>query len=219
MGTRALVADADALDTALMARFRDTHDPAAFERLHRQASGRVLAWVRRLLNERQSSLDPLEICQDTFVNVYRYSRRFRDESPSSFRVWVRTIASNCVRRALSVRPGGGSVAGLEEAADCRPGPPGRFQDREEALALTVAWLLFLEHYARAYDGLSPRDRTALHRVEIEGESYAHVARRLRVGSSNMKMIMFRARQRLLRGMQRSMGGAQELCAAPSDALG
>jgi DNA-directed RNA polymerase specialized sigma24 family protein len=130
-----LAAEADALDTALMARFRDTHDPLAFERLHRQASGRVLAWVRRLLRERQSSLDPLEICQDTFVNVYRYSRCFRDESPASFRVWVRTIASNCVRRALTVRQGAGP-AGLEEAPDRRPGPPGRFQAREEALALT-----------------------------------------------------------------------------------
>jgi RNA polymerase sigma factor (sigma-70 family) len=186
-----------------MARFRDTHDPLAFERLHQHASGRVLAWVRRLLNERRSSLDPLEICQDTFVNVYRYSRRFRDESPGSFRVWVRTIASNCVRRALAVRPSGGPV-GLDEATDRRPGPPGRFQAREEALALTVAWFLFLEHYARAYDGLSPRDQAALCMVEIEGQSYAQVARRLRVGASNMKMIVFRARQRLLRGMQRTM---------------
>jgi hypothetical protein len=37
-----------------------------------------------------------------------------------------------------------------------------------------------------------------------------VSRRLGVGSSNMKMIVFRARQRLLRGMQRCMGVTEEL---------
>jgi DNA-directed RNA polymerase specialized sigma24 family protein len=42
-------------------------------------------------------------------------------------------------------------------------------------------------------------------VEVEGQSYAEAAAQLGVSGSNMKMIMLRARQRLVAALRRSLG--------------
>jgi RNA polymerase sigma factor (sigma-70 family) len=195
------------LDTELMALFRDTRDRDVFDCLYRNTRGSVFDWLRRLDARGKSQTDPLELLQDTFVNVYRYSRRFRNDSDSSFRVWVRTIAANAMKRALKQAPRarGHDLPVSAEPVDLRPGPARCFQIQEERRALARSWLLFLEHYSRAYDALGPRDREALRLIEVEAVSYAEAARRLEVGSSNMKMIMFRSRQRILRHMRRAMG--------------
>ena len=67
---------------------------------------------------------------------------------------------------------------------------------EEEDELKRAWVLLLLHYAQAYQLLSPRDRRALHLIEVEGLSYSEAGKHLGVGRSNMKMIMFRGRKRL-----------------------
>src|SRR5687768_18347056 len=67
------------IDTALMALFRDTRDGSTFEALYSRTRGGVFEWLRRLLAQHRCGLDPLEVLQDTFVNVYQYSARFRDE--------------------------------------------------------------------------------------------------------------------------------------------
>lgn len=202
-----MAARLDRVDTELMVAFRDSGSPEVFEELHRHARARVLQWLRVLVRQRGSRVDPAELVQDTFVNVYRYSRRFRNDSDSSFRVWVRTIAANAMKRALKQAPRarGHDLPVSAEPVDLRPGPARCFQIQEERRALARSWLLFLEHYSRAYDALGPRDREALRLIEVEAVSYAEAARRLEVGSSNMKMIMFRSRQRILRHMRRAMG--------------
>ncbi len=199
------------IDTALMALFRDTHDSACFETLYQRTSEAVVDWLRRLMGQRRSGIDPLEVLQDTFVNVYQYSTRFRDERPDSFRVWVRTIASNALRRARSQvprRPEPKELEARSEPAAPRAEPARRLDEEEEQRRLAVTWILFLEHYARAYAGLAARDQAALALVELERLSYAQAGERLAVGASNMKMIMFRARQRLIGRMNLSMGNAR-----------
>ena len=57
--------------------------------------------------------------------------------------------------------------------------------------------------------LGERDRAALHMVEVEGLTYAEAGRRLGVGRSNMKMIMFRSRKRIRAHIQRAMEGRVE----------
>jgi RNA polymerase sigma factor (sigma-70 family) len=196
------------LDTELMALFRDTLDGEIFETLYLHARGRVFTWLRSLLVQQRSFLDPVELLQDTFVNVFRYSRRFRSDHSSSFRVWVRTIAANAMRRAQSGALQGSLQdlpEGQQEPIDAAPGPNRLAVDAEDGRALSVSWMLFLEHYARAYGELLPRDRLALDLVELQGLSYSQAGERLRVGPSNMKMIMFRSRQRIQVRMRRSMG--------------
>lgn len=197
------------VDTALMALFRDTRDAEAFEVLYRRSSQAVLDWLRRLVTRDRRAVDPQEVLQDTFVNVYRYCARFRDERHTSFRVWVRTIASNALRRAQGRVPHRVEEelpTSANEPAAPTSGPDEGLCDREARRELAIAWVLFLEHYATAYAGLAQRDRAALSMVEVERLSYAEAGRRLAVGSSNMKMIMFRARQRLFARMERAMRG-------------
>lgn len=210
------VAFGERLDTALMALFRDTGDPAAFETLYTRVRASLLDWLRRLLAQQRCGVDPLEVLQDTFVNMYRYGARFRDERSDSFRVWARTIAANALRRAKGAGQRAVLVRTLDEIAE-PVAPRGQALhlacEAEDRRELAQTWLFFLGVYNDAFSRLSPRDRRALELVEVEGLSYAEAGARLAVGPSNMKMIMFRARQRLHERMAASLSAA-----APTIAL-
>ena len=186
------------LETALMALFRDTGSRAAFEALHRIAARPLYAWILHLLTGRAQPGDPAELVQDTFVNVYRYAKGFRDDGGRSFRAWAWTIAGNVVRKARSRRALSleAMPQGSAEPADGRAGPQRCAQARELSDELRGAWTLLLLHYSQAFAKLSARDRRALELVEVEGLSYAQAGKVLKVGRSNMKMIMFRARKRI-----------------------
>lgn len=208
---------ADRLDTALMALWRDSGDRTVFDALYAHSRGRVFAWLRWLLRGDRVGLDPLELLQDTYVNVYSYGSRFRDDQGSSFRVWVRTIAGNVLRRAGKRRGSRRAPQfslqalpeGLQEPVDPARGPALRMVEGEERSELGLAWTVLLGFYVRAFEALSERDRRALELVEVEGLSYAECCRVLRVSSSNMKMIMLRARRRLQAHLARTLGGGSE----------
>lgn len=199
----------DRLDTALMAWFRDSGAREAFDALYRHSHARVVSWLRWVLAEQRARLDPVELLQDTFVNVYRYARGFRSEHGGSFRVWVRTIAANVVRRARSVAARLRFVSSehdlLFAVESEHRSPQSRVMDGEETRGLRDAYVILLQHYLAAYEQLSERDRRALELVELDGLSYAQVCEVLNVGHSNMKMIMLRARRRLLQRMALSLG--------------
>lgn len=206
----------DRIDTTLMALFRDGGAPEVFELLYQRARGPVLDLIRRLTGERGLPFDPLELVQDTFVNVYRYAKGFRDEHPASFRAWVRRIAQHTVFRAASRRRSRSLQSlpdGLQEPADERQLPTRGLVEREDTRLLWQSWLIFLEHYSRAYAQLSPRDRRALGLVEVDGLSYEQAARALGVGRSNMKMILFRARGRIQARMRAAMAPEARLARA------
>jgi len=191
------------LGTALMAAYRDTREAQAFEQLYALARGSVLAWIKSLLGRELLHLDPSELLQDTFINVYRYPAAFRDDHAGSFRVWVRTIAGNVLRRAATRRA---RLLPLEtdeplELVDTRRGPSQEADEGEATDRLRRAWVLFLCLYAQAWKELSQRDRRTLHLVEVEGLSYQEAGAVLAVGRSNMKMIVFRSRKRIARRMR------------------
>lgn len=197
----------DRIDTTLMALFRDRRAPEAFEVLYQRARGSIFDLVRRLTGERGLPFDPLELVQDTFINVYRYAKGFRDEHAGSFRAWARTIAQHTVYRAATrrrMRSLQSLPEGAQEPADERQLPARGIVEREDVRQLAQSWIIFLDHYARAYAELSPRDQRALQLVEVEGLSYEEAARVLVVGRSNMKMILFRARGRIQARMRASM---------------
>lgn len=196
------------LETALMAGFRDAPGEESFEALYRFTEPVIRRWVQATLGDRGRRADPHEFVQDAFVNIYRYAGSFRDEHPGSFRSWAQAISRNVVRRAF-LRPRGTSLEdlprGLDEPADQRVGPLEQLSGKEQGGRMARALVILLAHYSAAYAQLSPRDRLALHLVEIEGLSYGEAGTRLRVGMSNMKMIMFRARRRVRGHMNRAMG--------------
>jgi RNA polymerase sigma factor (sigma-70 family) len=193
-----------------MSLYRDTRDPAAFEALYAFTGPSVEVWIHSLIGRETSLLDPAEVLQDTFVNVYRYPRAFREDHGGSFRVWVRTIAGNVVRRGIVTRTRAGELD-LDESVepeDRSRGPAQQISDADETLRLRKAWLLFLHLYAEAWKELSQRDRRTLHMIEVEGLTYQEAGRLLGVGRSNMKMIVFRSRRRLARRMHGVLHGAQ-----------
>lgn len=198
------------IGTALMTLYRDSRDPSAFDALHALAGPGVLQWIRSLVGRELVSLDPAEILQDTFVNVYRYPGAFRADHRGSFRVWVRTIAGNVVRRSalLRARSAERELAEPSELEDSARGPMQAILEEDESERLRRAWVLLLCYYAEAWKELSQRDRRTLHLVEVEGLSYQEAGRILAVGRSNMKMIVFRSRRRIARRMRDAMGCAR-----------
>lgn len=191
------------IETALMVLFRDTGGRAEFDALYEYAQPSLMPWiaahVRDHMLRRPGTRDPLELYQDTWVNIFRYAPSFRDGGPASFRVWSRTIARNLYRAQGSRRAGSSLQAfpeGLQEPADLRCGPVQLSVLHEDARTLSLAWVVLLLQYHAAWQRLAPRDRIALELVELDGLTYVEASARLRVGLSNMKMIMFRARKRL-----------------------
>lgn len=187
------------METALMALFRDRRGEEEFEALYEYSRPAVLQSVLRGLRGMGARLDPNEVCQDAFVNVYRYAASFRDEHPRSFKAWMQAISRNVIRRQASRQSSASLQAlpeGLAEPADRSRGPQGCASIKEERRSLMRAWALLLLHYASAWETLSPRDRLALQLIEVEGLTYQQACEELNVGMSNMKMIMFRARRRI-----------------------
>ncbi len=206
------------IGTGLMVLYRDTRDPSCFEALYAFARPSLAGWIRSLLGRELGHLDPSEILQDTFVNVYRYPGSFREEHPGSFRVWVRTIAGNVIRRLGSSRSRIPVLEAVEDGADLVDrgrGPDESVSEEEQERRLRCAWMLLLCHYVRAWQELSQRDRRTLHLVEVEGLSYQEAGRILAVGRSNMKMIVFRSRKRIARRMRAAMATAERTCGRAS----
>jgi RNA polymerase sigma factor (sigma-70 family) len=198
------------IETCLMALFRDDRGEEEFNALYDYSSAGLQVQVSRQLAGSRGRLDPKEVCQDVFVNVYRYSSGFRDEQPRSFRVWSGTIARNAIRRRYT-QPTGLSFQdmpdGVSEPADPRRTPLAQILVEEERSQISGAWGVLLLQYLAAFEQLSSRDQDALHMIEVEGLTYSEGCDRLGVGMSNMKMIMFRARRRLRMHMAASMANA------------
>ncbi|MEZ6018005.1 MAG: sigma-70 family RNA polymerase sigma factor [Planctomycetota bacterium] len=205
------MSELDAALSACMERFREGRRAQDFEELYRHGRSLVLAWIVQALGRQRATLDPFDLVQDTFVNIFRYAAGFRHDDAMSFRRWARTIAGNVVRRAGRVRAGALAASSFDhetacEPTDPRPGPGVVLEDAEREGELRRAYTLMLLQYAAAYATLSPRDREALRLVEVEGLAYREVAERLQVGLSNTKMIVFRARQRLRARLEQGLAG-------------
>jgi RNA polymerase sigma factor (sigma-70 family) len=193
------------IGTSLMTLWRDDRRSECFEALYEFSRAPVLQWIRTLVHRGQAALDPIDLLQDTFVNVYRYPSAFREEHVGSFRVWVRTIAGNLIRRATTVRQRVAFMELSEGIAEERAENPFHCALREEQeQRMQGAWALFLSHYWSAWQGLALRDRRTLQLIEVEGLSYEEAGRILGVGRSNMKMIVFRSRKRIARRMRQAM---------------
>ncbi len=202
-----LDATASRLETQLMLAFQESGTSADFEALYAHARGPLLIWIVSLAAGRRTGVDSAELLQDTFVNIYRYARSFRDHGPRSFRVWSRTIAGNLVRRSRfeTRRSFQALPEGMQEPTDRRAGPDSQLFEAEDQRILHYAWLLLLTRYAAAYDQLTERDRQALTLIEVDGLSYQAACRRLGVGLSNLKMILFRARRRIRAAISADFG--------------
>lgn len=196
-------ADPLATATALMDLFRRTGDAEVFDCLVELAGPALFARARARLRSLGAQFDPHEVLQDAIVNIYRYPDKFVASRPGAFAAWSATIVDNAVRRLLRRRSSRCAVAlspteVLAQQADRHtPGPALLAQDQEERAATASAFAVVLACYLAAYRTLSERERFVLQMVEVQQVRYAELAARLAIRPEALKMVVFRARKRIL----------------------
>ena len=65
-------------------------------------------------------------------------------------------------------------------------------------------MLYLNLYLLHFRKLSSKEQRALHMVEVEGAPYKAAAAELGIKLENLKMVIFRGRRKIFRGMGRSL---------------
>ncbi len=150
-----------------------------------------------------------DILQETFLAIYRYPSKFCPEKPNAFRNWSYSIIRNTIYRHLHDNGREGIPAdSLAEilADEHAESPPLATEHAESEWRCRHVYKLLLELYSYAYHHeLKPRDRLALELVEIQGMGYRDAAEELGIRLENFKMIVCRARKKILQCMIRVLG--------------
>jgi RNA polymerase sigma factor (sigma-70 family) len=201
-GASAAVDPRDAVATRLMDQFRRDGDPETFDWLVRLTRDHLLRRARRRTRDLGGRVDPAEVVQDTFVNVYRYPDRFEARRPSAFRIWSATILDNVVRRQLRRRRNscGMQLRSAEELSrepdPHERGPEAQAIQGEDRREAGLVYLVFLQLYLSAFTALGDRERYVLEMVEVRGLRYQELAGHLGLRPEALKMVVFRARRRI-----------------------
>lgn len=212
----------DALSTALMATYRDTASKEAFSLLYELNQEDFLRLIYHHLKRSYYSVDPADVLQEVFFNVYRYPFKFNPDRRTAFRNWTHSIIRNTVlkhsrraQRDYSLSLGGGAADSEErhvvEMADDRASDPlMNTAEREAEADLVGAWRLYLHFYLDAYRCLTPREKRVLYLVEVETLPYREAAERVEVRVENLKMMVFRARRKIFTIMRRKFQTSQDV---------
>jgi RNA polymerase sigma factor (sigma-70 family) len=211
----------DALSTRLMESFRQSSSRGCFGLLYELNSPHLLGQVASCLRRYSSKADPRDVLQEVFFNIYRYPHRFNCEREDAFRVWTAMIVRNTVLKHLRAqgRAGRHEIA-FEDLSD-QPAERGARPDhgvidREATSECGRVYLTYLHLYLHFYSMLSPRERAAIHMVEVEEISYREAADRLGIKLENLKMVIFRARRKIHRAMKRVFDGLPPDCRPARD---
>jgi len=203
----------NALATAVMDLFRRTASREAFDCLVHLTASQLMNRVRLRLRYLGDQLDPQEMLQDAFINIYRYPDKFDASRPSAFAAWSSTIVDNTIRRHLrrgqtgldvSLRP---SEMLAQHPDEPCVDPRQRVEDREEYEMAVSGYRVFLAFYLAAYQTLSERERFVLQMVEVRNMRYAQLAGVLGIRPEALKMVVFRARKRIQERITQMMMGA------------
>jgi RNA polymerase sigma factor (sigma-70 family) len=211
----------DALSTRLMECFRTSSSRGCFGLLYELNSTHLLTQVASCLRRYGSKADPRDVLQEVFFNIYRYPHRFNCEREDAFRVWTAMIVRNTVLKHLRAqgRAGRHEVAYedlSDQPAERTARPDHGMIDREVTGECGRVYLTYLHLYLQFYSMLSPRERSAIHMVEVEEISYRDAAERLNIKLENLKMVIFRARRKIHRSMKRVFDGLPPDCRPARD---
>jgi RNA polymerase sigma-70 factor (ECF subfamily) len=172
-------------DAGLMLAFQGG-DVGAFDRLYRRHGGPLLRHLERIVRQRAIAE---ELLQETFLRVHRARDRYQPQA--RFSTWIYTIATNLalneLRRPRHARPHrssdepNGEDALLSRATDL-PGSEEIAHTRRIGVAVGAALAAIPE-----------RQREALWRAAVDGQSYAEVAVALETSEKSVKALVHRAR--------------------------
>jgi RNA polymerase sigma factor (sigma-70 family) len=211
----------DAVSTRLMEVFRTSASRGSFGLLYELNHEHLLTQVASCLRRYGSRSDPRDVLQEVFFNVYRYPHRFNSEREDAFRVWTAMIVRNTVLKHLRAQGRGGRVEVPFEDLSDQPaergsGPLHGVIDRESLKECGQVYVTYLYLYLQFYAMLSPRERAAIHMVEVDELSYREAADRLKIKLENLKMVIFRARRKIHRSMRRVFDGLPPDCRPARD---
>jgi len=215
---------ADWTSTCLMAAYQRTADPAVFALLYECNRDAFLVAIQQGLRRTWLRVDPQDVLQDVFLNICRYPHRFDAGKADAFRNWGHRIVRNTLLRALKGQSRHARLLAIDEDAqqpeDLRTRRPDRAaSDAEDARAIDRTYLLYLHLYLASFERLASRERRVLTLVEIDGMPYRDAARALGVRPENLKMIVFRSRQKVCRGMARQFALAERHAAEQAQLAG
>lgn len=205
----------DMISTSLMNCFKNTEEPRVFEVLFELNQPSFLSTVHSRLRRTAASVDAGDVVQEVFLNIYRYPHRFLAERSDSFRNWGHRIVRNTLLKFLKGAGRTASQLSLDEEESVQPADPSAASPSrsaevsETARLADAAYVLYLNLYLLQFAHLSAKEQRALTMVEVEGVPYKAAADALGIRLENLKMVIFRGRRKILRGMaeQLSLLGA------------
>jgi len=217
----------DWVSTSLMECYKRTGEAAVFALLFELNRAAFLQAIQANLRRSYLHVDAQDVLQEVFLNIYRYPHRFHADRADAFRGWGHRIARNTLLKFLKGQSRIAQFHDLDEEtalpADPRARAPDRVaSDAESARVVNCAYLIYLQLYLQHFGRLSPKERQALTMVEIDGISYRDAAAALGIRLENLKMVVFRGRRKIFRGMEQSLellGKLHRLVAPATGLLG
>ncbi len=211
----------DWTSTALMNCYRNTGESAVFALLFELNRSWFLQAITARLRRCGYHVDPQDVLQEVFLNIYRYPHRFHPDRADAFRGWGHRIARNTLLKFLKGQSRLAQFRELDEEVfqpeDLRLRRPDRAAiEAESAVVVNNAYLIYLQLYLLHFARLSSKERRALTLVEVDGVSYRDAAADLGIRLENLKMVIFRGRRKIFRGMAQSLLQFEPDATNPSD---
>lgn len=164
-------------------------DIDAFASLVDRYETKLLRFCLRTLGDRQDAED---VVQDTLVQAWKSLNALAE--PAAFGTWIYRLASNkCTDhlRKRMARP-----SDVQDPDDLSVHPDARASVEKSVEARTV-----LEHFSEVLATLSSEQRVTWVLHQMEGLSYAEVARTLGISEGSVRGRIHRARAAIIEGME------------------
>lgn len=179
-------------DEELMARFQ-AGDVAAMEELFARFQKPLFNFFYRMISRRETAED---LVQETFLKLCRFGHTFCGDN-AKFTTWLYSVAGNQCRDYLryTARRPEMSAADLEQnVTDDEPELPDTASD--SPVEDHIMRMELREELKTAIRSLPEKEREAIILREYHGLEYKEIAETLGCPIGSVKVLIFRARQRL-----------------------
>lgn len=209
---------ADWTSTCLMAVYQRTRDDAVLALLFECNRDSFLQAIQQGLRRTWLRVDPQDVLQEVFLNICRYPTRFDADKLDAFRNWGHRIVRNTLLRLLKGQARHSRLLAIDDETfqpeDLHiPRPDRAASEAEDAADLDRTYVLYLNLYLFHFAQLSARERMVLTMVEVDGLPYRDAAAVLGIRPENLKMVVFRGRQKIQRAMAQHLARAARECEA------
>lgn len=176
-------------DTAALVASAARGDVGAFEQLYLRCAGRVYAVCVRMTGDSQRAR---ELTHDAFVRAWERLSTFRGEA--AFETWIHRIAVNVVLGAIRTE--------RRREARLMPSPDASANESDTRFGTAAQDVESRIDLERAIAALPPRAREVFVLHDVEGYRHDEIADRLELQSSSVRAQLHRARQLIMRMLNR-----------------